>query len=180
MHMRGTPQTMLLLENTRYDDPITDVALELTEQLNHGLTLGIPRWAQLVDPGIGFAKDAQTSKSLLQPNELKRLRNLLGGRPMMVGLSRKRFLEKMLIDAESTTSSHINSLSNNIGKAPRIKISPDDRDFATVAGCLSVLLCSYDIQSTPNELGNGPIILRVHNVRAVKDACDIFSSILHH
>ena len=97
MHMRGLPQTMTQTQYTTYTDDIIDtVATELTERLRVGEAIGVPRWMQIVDPGIGFAKTACTSAYLLRPESLRGLRKALGGRLMMVGLSRKRFLETLL------------------------------------------------------------------------------------
>jgi len=55
MHMRGTPETMQTL--TDYDDVVSDVATALLERSRAAERAGIPRWMQVLDPGIGFAKD---------------------------------------------------------------------------------------------------------------------------
>ena len=97
MHMRGLPQTMTQTQYTTYTDNIIDtVSSELTERLHAGEVIGVPRWMQIVDPGIGFAKTASASADLLRPESLRGLRTALGGKLMMVGLSRKRFLETLL------------------------------------------------------------------------------------
>ncbi len=54
------------------------------------------RWNQIVDPGIGFAKGLQENTLLLQPQNIARLKNLLGQRTMLIGLSRKRFLSRIM------------------------------------------------------------------------------------
>ena len=54
MHMRGTPATMQLPENTRYNDIIDDLSRYFDEKLNTLLRLGCNEvW---LDPGLGFAK----------------------------------------------------------------------------------------------------------------------------
>jgi len=91
MHSRATPLTMDAPEHTRYGNLVHDVSDELAQrlQLADGL---MPRWTQLVDPGLGFAKTAEQSRALLQPEALGVLRTRLQGRPVLVGASRKRFL----------------------------------------------------------------------------------------
>jgi dihydropteroate synthase len=161
MHMRGSPVTMTA--HTRYShDPSGDIAAELTALLESGLQAGVPRWMQIVDPGFGFAKDATTCEDLLRPRVLARLRALLDHRPIMIGLSRKRFLEHMLLQERAAKGliSH--------------GISPENRDHATVGGCLAALTSS--LYCEPDN--RAPVILRVHNVKAVKDACDIYARLL--
>jgi dihydropteroate synthase len=68
------------------------VAAELCLSLARGEASGIPRESLLVDPGIGFAKDAAHSLEVLR--RLPELRAL--DRPVLVGPSRKSFLGKVL------------------------------------------------------------------------------------
>jgi len=148
MHMRGNPMTMLNDQYTTYNNVIEDVASELKQQLDKADEYGIPRWMQIVDPGIGFAKKENENLIILKPSNLKKLKSLLGDRPMMVGLSRKRFL-KTIVD-------------NNV-KA----IVADDnnvRDFATIGACCSAIEGDADI-------------LRVHNVKAVNSAITVFKKL---
>jgi len=90
MHLRGG------LEHARaapaYQDVMGEVAAELRESLARGEASGIPREQMLVDPGLGFAKDAGHSLELLQ--RLPELQAL--DRPVLVGPSRKSFLGKVL------------------------------------------------------------------------------------
>ena len=147
MHMRGTPMTMLDDQYTSYDDVIVDVATELNEQLAKADECGIPRWMQIVDPGIGFAKKEKENMIILKSTNLKKLKELMGDRPMMVGLSRKRFL-KSIIDSS-------------------MKSVPDDnnlRDFATIGACCSAIEGDTDL-------------LRVHNVKAVTSAITVFKKL---
>jgi dihydropteroate synthase len=91
MHSRGTPQTMTRPEYTVYGDLVSEVGAELNEQL--ALVDGVlPRWLQWVDPGVGFAKGEEDNLKLLRPASIRRLRGLVGGRVVLVGASRKRFL----------------------------------------------------------------------------------------
>lgn len=90
MHMRGTPATMGSL--AEYDDVVTDVVEELGERLRRAREAGIADSRIVVDPGIGFAKDAAQSLVLLR--EVRRIVDL--GRPALVGPSRKSFLGAVL------------------------------------------------------------------------------------
>lgn len=86
MHMRGTPETMNSLAN--YADVVTEVRQELSRCVADALHAGIAPDAIAIDPGIGFAKNADHSVALLR--QLSDLVSL--GFPVLVGLSRKRFI----------------------------------------------------------------------------------------
>ncbi|GAA4418593.1 dihydropteroate synthase [Georgenia halophila] len=85
-HRRGTPDTMNSL--AVYDDVVAEVRAELAERLEAAVAAGIPEQQVVLDPGLGFAKEARHNWTLLAHlDELARL-----GRPLLVGASRKRFL----------------------------------------------------------------------------------------
>jgi dihydropteroate synthase len=86
MHMRGTPATMNGL--AAYDDVAADVALELAGRMRAAIAAGIRPERIALDPGIGFAKTGQQNLALLRG--LPALLRL--GRPLLVGVSRKRFV----------------------------------------------------------------------------------------
>ena len=86
MHMRGTPATMRGLG--AYDDVVEDVVAELRACAEKAERAGVRRAAIMLDPGIGFAKDANQSVALLRG--LNRLLSL--GYPLLVGVSRKSFI----------------------------------------------------------------------------------------
>ena len=86
-HMRGTPETMR--SQCSYTDLREEIVAELAEALDHALGAGVSRERLVVDPGIGFAKDASQSFELLG------CAGWLGerlGTPVLVGPSRKSFL----------------------------------------------------------------------------------------
>lgn len=56
--------------------------------------LGVPRDRLIVDPGIGFGKGSEENLELL--HRLAQLKAELGGLPVLVGTSRKRFLGELL------------------------------------------------------------------------------------
>lgn len=101
MHMRGTPQTMTSLECCDYKNGVVrDVISELNTQLQLVDKMGIPRWMQIVDPGIGFAKTLSDNLELLKLQNLALLKRQLGGRTVLVGPSRKRFINSILTDSK--------------------------------------------------------------------------------
>jgi dihydropteroate synthase len=90
MHMRGDFATMH--REPSYRDVMGEVAGELSLALRRGEDAGVPREHLIVDPGIGFAKDAGHSLEVLR--RLPELRAL--DRPILVGPSRKSFIGQVL------------------------------------------------------------------------------------
>lgn len=91
MHMRGQPSTMQ--DDPRYADVVGEVITVLGQRLAAARAAGIAEDAVLVDPGIGFGKTADHNWALLA--NLDRLGQSLG-RPVLVGVSRKRLLTARL------------------------------------------------------------------------------------
>jgi dihydropteroate synthase len=90
MHMRGTPQTMQT--DPHYADVVREVREFFDARLQTLSERGIAADRLMFDPGIGFGKTAEHNLSLL--SHLNDLRS--GGRPLLVGHSRKRFLKRLL------------------------------------------------------------------------------------
>ena len=90
MHMQGTPQTMQA--NPEYEDVTSEVSDFFRERLallsSHGVTLD----QVALDPGIGFGKALEHNIKLLR--DLNKFSFV--ERPMLVGASRKSFIEKLL------------------------------------------------------------------------------------
>lgn len=89
MHMRGSPSDMR--EHARYRHLLGEVADELMERVQTGLRAGMTREQIVLDPGIGFAKDAAQSRELV--GRCEALRAL--GFPLLMGPSRKSFLAEL-------------------------------------------------------------------------------------
>ncbi|PZT68920.1 dihydropteroate synthase [Streptomyces sp. SW4] len=90
MHWRG----FLEGGNVRgaYDDVVTEVVDELHARVEAVRDAGVAADRIVVDPGLGFSKDAEHDLALLA-----RLDRLLGlGHPLLVAASRKRFLGRVL------------------------------------------------------------------------------------
>ena len=97
MHMQGEPRTMQVAP--RYDDVVSDVLAFLEERVAFAVENGIAEERIAVDPGIGFGKTPDQNLELLR--RLEELSTL--GRPVLVGVSRKSTLGKILGDPGATT-----------------------------------------------------------------------------
>lgn len=95
MHMRGEPTTMNNLD--QYDDVTSEVIAELQQRVTDALNAGIQPENIMIDPGFGFAKNAQQNLKLL--NEFYKLNDM--GYPILSALSRKRFIGEALGGAEA-------------------------------------------------------------------------------
>ena len=97
MHMQGEPRTMQ--DNPTYEDVAAEVASFLEQRLAFAVEAGIPEERICLDPGFGFGKTVEQNFELLG-----RLSEIVAlGRPVLVGLSRKRSLGRILGDPDATT-----------------------------------------------------------------------------
>jgi dihydropteroate synthase len=109
MHWRGHSKDMQAL--AEYEDVVADVRTELLSRVDAALAAGVAERAIVLDPGLGFAKNAEHDWALLRG-----LDSVLSlGFPVLVGASRKRFLGRLLSEKDGT---------------PR---PPDGREDATAA-----------------------------------------------
>lgn len=144
MHMRGTPETMQSM--TQYDDVVSEVSCALMKQSEMAEKAFIPRWLQVLDPGIGFAKDLEQNLSLMKDSS--KMRMMVNNIPLLLGPSRKGFIGKIAGEAIA-----------------------ENRDFGTLASCLACLTdVNGDLSST---------ILRVHNVKGIKQGIQVMEMILN-
>ncbi|WP_308127891.1 dihydropteroate synthase [Modestobacter italicus] len=90
MHWRGHSREMYAA--ARYGDVVTEVAAELTARVEDVVAAGVDPGQLVLDPGLGFAKNAEHNWALLAG--LDRLVAL--GLPVLVGASRKTFLGRLL------------------------------------------------------------------------------------
>lgn len=86
-HLRGVPETMQ--RNTAFVDVFAEVASELGVAVAQAAVAGVDPTRILVDPGVGFGKDAEHSAALVACGDVLRRRT---GCPVLIGASRKRFL----------------------------------------------------------------------------------------
>ncbi len=90
MHMQGNPRTMQ--QNPNYLNVVDEVS-EFLEKRYETLTVaGIKPEYLCFDPGIGFGKSVEHNLEILR--NLPRL--IIQDRPLLVGLSRKSFISKLL------------------------------------------------------------------------------------
>jgi len=98
MHWRGHSKDM----NNRslYDDVVKEVIAELNIQIDAALRSGIAKNNLIIDPGLGFAKDAPHNWEIL--DRLEEITEL--GYPVLIGASRKRFLGGETPDERETAT----------------------------------------------------------------------------
>lgn len=117
MHTRGRSRQMY--EQASYHDVIAEVLDELRESVAFATSAGIAAERIILDPGLGFAKDAAHSyEALARLDECAEL-----GRPLLIGPSRKSFLAKPL------------------GRS----LPAPDRDWATAAAVAAAVLAGVHI-----------------------------------
>jgi len=90
MHMQGEPQSMQAAP--QYDDVVEEVREFLHERVRACQAAGIRREKLLLDPGFGFGKTVEHNLQLLaRLDAFSRM-----GLPVLVGLSRKSMIGKLL------------------------------------------------------------------------------------
>lgn len=101
MHSRGEPDTMNDL--AVYDLVLEQIKAELDEKINQAMAAGIQRKQIIVDVGMGFAKNFEQHRLIMQHlDELVQYFEL----PMLFGVSRKRFLGELLSHANPAWKTH--------------------------------------------------------------------------
>ena len=90
MHWRGESKDMQ--SKAIYKDVVKEVKDELDDRVSELIKAGVQAEQIILDPGIGFAKEAEHNWAILQNIE----RFQLLGYPILVGASRKRFLGELI------------------------------------------------------------------------------------
>ena len=90
MHMQGTPRTMQI--QPRYTDVVAQISEFFRQQIARAIGLNIDPMTIAFDPGIGFGKTVEHNLELLARLEELRVHD----RPLVVGVSRKSFLGKLI------------------------------------------------------------------------------------
>jgi dihydropteroate synthase len=92
MHSRGDVSDMATFAHAQYgDDVMAEVMAELVPRAIAGERVGVRREAIALDPGIGFSKRSEHSLAVLA--DLPQMVD--AGYPVMVGVSRKRFIGEL-------------------------------------------------------------------------------------
>lgn len=89
MHIQGTPQTMQIAP--QYSNVVEEICEFFLERLQTMADAGISPSRVALDPGVGFGKTALHNIEIL--NSIARFQAL--GRPILIGHSRKGFLQKV-------------------------------------------------------------------------------------
>jgi dihydropteroate synthase len=139
MHMRGTPQTMQQLCD--YDDVVAEVRDHLLARAAWALRSGLDPDQIILDPGLGFSKDASQSTTLLAHTHT--FASL--GYPLLVGPSRKSFLGKITgrqLPAERVWATAAATTAAILGGAQLIRLHDVEvmRDVVHVAHALRASL----------------------------------------
>ncbi|MCX7661873.1 MAG: dihydropteroate synthase, partial [Candidatus Omnitrophica bacterium] len=135
MHMKGNPRTMQI--NPRYKSVLDEIIKFFKKSTQEAQKKGISPNKIVIDPGIGFGKKLEHNLKILKHlDELKIL-----GFPIMIGVSRKSFIGKILKIEE-----------------------PQKRIFGTIGSALYAV-------------NKGARILRVHDVKKVREALSVWQAI---
>ena len=94
MHMQGTPRTMQI--EPRYAHVVSEITDFFRQQYANAIEFGIDPMAIAFDPGIGFGKTLEHNLELLAHLDQLRVHD----RPLVVGVSRKSFLTKLIDSPE--------------------------------------------------------------------------------
>ena len=89
MHMQGTPRDMQRAPH--YEDVVAEITNFFRQTFSACLACGIDPMRLAFDPGIGFGKTVEHNLALLRNLDAMRV----GGRPLVLGVSRKSFLGKI-------------------------------------------------------------------------------------
>ena len=89
-HMQGTPDTMQ--KNPKYDDALLDIFDFFEEKINFCLKKNYKKEFIVIDPGIGFGKNLNHNLRIM--SKISTFHSL--GCPILIGTSRKRFIEHIV------------------------------------------------------------------------------------
>jgi len=89
-HMQGTPDTMQI--NPKYDDALLDIYDFFEEKINFCIKKNFKKEFIIVDPGIGFGKNLEHNLRIM--SKISTFHSL--GCPILLGTSRKRFIEHIV------------------------------------------------------------------------------------
>lgn len=144
MHTRGRPSQWRTQPRLSPAQVVPLVFSGLCERLTMAEAAGVASDRILADPGFGFGKIDAENMVLLAG--LSRLHEL--GRPLLVGLSRKKFLGQVVRHVQNTEGS-----------------AAETRRVATIAGNVAAILA-------------GAHILRVHELQAAREAAAVADALL--
>lgn len=130
MHMQGLPRTMQ--KAPRYDDVVAEVRDFLLERVERCVSAGLDVGRLMIDPGFGFGKTLEHNLTLLANLDVL----VDTGVPVLVGLSRKSMIARMLdrpVENRATASAALALLAVQRGAA-MVRV----HDVAETADALNV------------------------------------------
>lgn len=113
MHMQGTPATMQ--QAPHYQDVVAEVRDFFAERVELAAQSGIDPQRICLDPGIGFGKTTEHNLALIRHLSKLRVHNL----PLMMALSRKRFIGEILHNPELAKTSPLPTVALSLLAADR-------------------------------------------------------------
>jgi dihydropteroate synthase len=157
MHMQGEPATMQ--QAPRYEDVVAEVLRYLTDRVARAEAAGVGEiW---IDPGFGFGKTPDHNLTLL-----RRLDEVVAiGRPVVVGLSRKATLGRLLAASDARVGQGAPPLSSPPKDAvPDVTVTPpDDRLEGSIA-------------TEVWAIRHGASMIRAHDVLAAVQAAKVVAA----
>lgn len=127
MHWRGHSDVMNAL--TDYEDVAHDSAAELDQRLDALREAGVDDDYLVVDPGVGFSKTGDQNWEVLGDWETMQAHGL----PLLIGVSRKRFLSTLGVDRDDATAALTTISTLHDAWAVRVHDVPKNRAAVAVA-----------------------------------------------
>jgi dihydropteroate synthase len=169
MHLRGRPETMQTRPFVR--DIMQSLHRGLARSLQRALAAGLRRSQLILDPGLGFGKSRfQNFEILARLSQLRRF-----GLPILVGTSRKSFVQAIAADAGLRAAARHSPRSKR-GAAAFWPMMESLK--AQVGARHGVPLQLGDAAAVVASILAGAHIVRVHDVAAVLPAVRIADSVL--
>ena len=127
----------------QYDDVVAEISSELSGAIARALEAGVEDARIIVDPGIGFAKNASHSLEALRSLDV--IKSNLAHRPMLIGSSRKSFIGAIL-DAEPHDRVEGNAASTALAIAMGVDIVRvhEVREMARVAKVADAIVRGWE------------------------------------
>ncbi len=156
MHMKGTPATMQI--NPQYDDFLNEIMSYLKERAEFAVKAGVEPEHIILDPGIGFGKTVEHNLMVIQ--SLDKIARL--GFPILVGPSRKSFVQKVLTSSTGISSGKSGSIDNTSNS--NITPSSPKNELGTMAAVAASIM-------------NGAHIVRVHDAASARVVANIINAV---
>jgi dihydropteroate synthase len=145
MHMQGDPATMQ--RQPTYRDVVAEVRDFLLARADAAIAAGVPAKKIVIDPGLGFGKNVEHNLALMANLDVL----VASGYPVMLGVSRKRFLSALPVGDGSGAA----------GAAPK---SVDEGPKMRLGGTCA---------ATAIGVAAGVALFRVHDVGPNRQAADL-------